>query len=267
MTADTPIRSKQNPIIKRIGAVRAGLEPQTVIIEGDRLVDDAIDAGIEIEVVLVGDDRAQRAEDLGRRRQPVQLVDHELMERISGLKSAPGSLALCAAPASLELERLAIDGRTLLLVAAGVADPGNLGALARSAEAFGAHALIVARGGASPWNERALRGSMGSLLRLPVAHGLEADQIARTLSSRGVRQVYAATRGGHDAHRFDWKGPLAIWVSGETGALPPSMQRFEPVTIPMAPPVESLNVAVAAAILLFASGRTAAVKGRPAIDD
>jgi TrmH family RNA methyltransferase len=256
MTADTPIRSKQNPIIKRIGAVRAGLEPQTVILEGDRLVLDALDAGVNLEIVLVGDNRAEFAVELMRRRHTVHLVDSELMERISGLKTSPGSLALCAAPASVALDRLPLDATTRILVAAGVADPGNLGALARSAEAFGARALAVARGGASPWNERAVRGSMGSLLRLPVAHGLEADEIAQTLSSRGVRQVYAATRDGADAHRFDWRGPLAIWVSGETGALPIARRDFESITIPMAPTVESLNVAVAAAILLFASGRT-----------
>lgn len=256
MTADTPIRSKQNPLIKRIGAVRAGLEPQSVILEGDRLVDDAIAAGVKLEVVLVADDRSQRADELARKRQPVQLVGCELMERISGVKTAPGSLALCAAPPSIELDRLAIGARTRVLVVAGVADPGNLGALARSAEAFGAAALIVARGGASPWNERALRGSMGSLLRLPVAHGMDVESIASKLTARGMRHVYAATRGGASAHEFDWKGPLAIWVSGETGALPAAKREFESVTIPMAPPVESLNVAVAAAILLFASQRT-----------
>ena len=74
---------------------------------------------------------------------------------------------------------------------------------------------------------------MGSLLRLPVAHDLDADAIARTLSSRGMRQVYAATRDGADAHRFDWRGPLAIWVSGETGALPIARPDFESVHCPL----------------------------------
>jgi TrmH family RNA methyltransferase len=178
------------------------------------------------------------------------------MESISGVKTAPGSLALCAAPPTMELHRLPIDPAARLLVAAGVSDPGNLGALARSAEAFRARALFIARGGASPWNERALRGSMGSLLRLPVAYGLAEDEIERMLTSRGVRHVYAATRGGADPLEFEWKGPLAIWVSGETGAMPATKRNFESVTIPMAPSVESLNVAVAAAILLFASQRT-----------
>lgn len=255
MTADTPIRSKQNPLIKRIGAVRAGLEPETLILEGDRLVVDALDAGVKLDTILVGDDRSDVAVELMRRRQTVHLVDKELMERVSGLKTSPGSLALCTAPAAVDLERLPIDASARVLVAAGVADPGNLGALARSAEAFGARALVVARGSASPWNERAVRGSMGSLLRLPVAHGLEGVAIAKALTSRGMRHVYAATRGGTDAHRFDWSGPVAIWVSGETGDAPAAQSKFEHVTIPMSPSVESLNVAVAAAILLFASQR------------
>jgi TrmH family RNA methyltransferase len=158
-------------------------------------------------------------------------------------------------PPAVDLAKIPLDERALLLVVAGVADPGNLGALARSAEAFGARALLVARGGASPWNEKALRGSMGSLLRLPVGHGTDAEAIARALAARKVRQVSAATRGGEPLESFDWRGPIALWMGSETGALPASARAFERVTIPMAGEVESLNVAVAAALLLHASGR------------
>ena len=142
-----------------------------------------------------------------------------------------------------------------MLVVAGVADPGNVGALARCAEAFGARAIVFAKGGASPWNEKALRGSMGSLLRVPVSYGASAETIAHELESRGVRQIVAATRGGKDPRAFDWDGPLALWITSETGALPPAASTFEKLTIPMAGRAESLNVTVAAALLLFASGR------------
>lgn len=255
MGSDTIIRSRENPLLKRLGAILAGHEPETLVLEGDRLVDDALDAGLVLEVVLVSESRSERAEELARKRIDVRRVDARLLERASRLETPPGILALCPVPPAIEIGRLELSPKTLLLVAAGVADPGNLGALARSAEAFGAEALLIASGGTSPWNGKALRGSMGSLLRLPVATRIEPDALAGELAARGVRQVAAATRGGADPARFDWKGPIALWISGETRALPESTRAFERVTIPMKPGVESLNVTVAAALLLHAAGR------------
>jgi TrmH family RNA methyltransferase len=266
MPSDSTIRSRAHPLIKRVGAVQAGREPGTIVLEGDRLIDDAIGAGLVLEALLVSDDRLDRAEKLERADQPVQLVDAALMQRVSALKTSPGTLALCPAPSSVSIEDLDLTGDALVLVVAGVADPGNLGALARCVEAFGARAMIVARGGASPWNDKALRGSMGSLLRLTVSCGSTAEEIANALRSRGVRQASAATRGGKAPQRFDWSGPLALWLTSETGALPPAASDFESITIPMSGGVESLNVTVAAALLLFASGRMGTATAVPRRD-
>ena len=260
------IRSKANPILKRVSAILAGREPETLVLEGDRLVDDALGARLAIELVLVAEERPERALDLSRYKVPVKLVETALLQRISALKTSPGILALCPAPRAIAIADIALDPRALLLVAAGVADPGNLGALARSAEAFGVRALIVASGSASPWNEKALRGSMGSLLRVPVCSGVDGDRIAMELRSRGVRQVCAATRGGADPARFDWSGALALWVGGETGSLPRAAREFESVTIPMAGGVESLNLTVAASLLLSAAGRVAHAKSVAKVD-
>ena len=259
--SDTTIRSRSNPLLKRIGAIQAGREPATLVLEGDRLIDDARAAGHALEIVLVDESRPARAAELERARVPSRLVEAGLLQRVSALKTSPGILALCPTPAPVDLAALAVGPRTLVLVVAGVADPGNLGALARAAEALGATALVCARGGASPWNEKALRGSMGSLLRLPVVRDADSDAVAATLAARGVRQVAAATRGGADPRRFDWRGPLALWIGAETGDLPASAARFETLTIPIRAAVESLNVTVAAALLLFASGRVDAGEG------
>jgi TrmH family RNA methyltransferase len=253
MASDEIIRSRANPLLKRAAGVLEGLEPGTIALEGDRLVDDALRAGRPFEAVLVAEHRTDRIGELVARGAPVRRVETELLERVSKLKTSPGILALAPTPPPLDLARIPLDERSILLVAAGVADPGNLGALARSAEAFGARALLVACGGASPWSEKALRGSMGSLLRLPVGYDADADGVAAALEKRHVRSVRAATRGGKDARSFDWKGPIAIWVGSETGSMPSRAETFEAVTIPMAGEVESLNVAVAASLLLFAS--------------
>jgi TrmH family RNA methyltransferase len=140
------------------------------------------------------------------------------------------------------------------VVVAGIQDPGNVGALARTAEAAGASALFVVEGGCSPFNAKALRGSMGSLLRLPVLRPSAAAEAFNELSGLGVHQVVAATRGGARFDAFTWKGPVALWFSGEAGRLDFSGGAApEAVTIPLQGGVESLNVGAAAAVLCFAA--------------
>ncbi len=255
MRAEDVVRSMQNPLVQRARAVLAGRDPAALVLQGDRLVDDALGAGLALEVALVADDRWERAEELARRGVAVRAVERDLLQRASSLTTSPGILAIAPVPAGVDLASVPCSDRTLIVVVAGVSDPGNLGAIARAAEAFGASALATVRGGASPWNDKALRGSMGSLLRLPVAAAVEAADLARTLAARGVRQARAGTRGGADPARFDWRGPIALWIGGETGALPAAAEGFDALTIPIAAGVESLNVAVAAAVLLSTSGR------------
>lgn len=251
MRSDATIRSRENPLLKRVGAVLAGRESGMLALEGDRLVDDALGAGLACEVVLVSDEREERARELELRSVSVRRVAADVLARLSALKTSPGIVALCAAPSSRSIGGLALDPRSLILVVDGIADPGNLGALARSAEAFGAAAVCLARGGASPWNEKALRGSMGSLLRLPVVAGMERAELLAALAARGVHQVRAGTRGGVDPARFDWRGPVAVWISGETGSEAAEQRALATLTIPIARGVESLNVAVAASLLLY----------------
>ncbi|MAG63792.1 hypothetical protein CMO84_09750 [Candidatus Woesearchaeota archaeon] len=246
------IRSRSNAGLKRMRAVLAGRERGALVLEGERLVRDAIRLGYPLEGLFVGDDSLELHESLGGEG---SLVEAALLQQASGLKTSPGVMALAAVPEALTFDQLDLEGDPLLLVVAGVADPGNLGALARSAEAAGGRALVLLAGGTSPWNAKALRGSMGSLLRLPVVIAADALQVGAELRDRGIRQVVAATRGGKAPADHDWAGPTALWVASETGALPDSGQGLEPLTIPIAGGVESLNVTVAASLLLFAAGR------------
>jgi hypothetical protein len=173
-----PIRSAAHPLLKRMGAILAGKERQACVLEGDRLVDDARAGRATIEVVLVAADRESRALELERGGLRVVRVDPELLARKSALRSSPGIAALAAAPRTAGLDELALAPDALLLVIAGVSDPGNLGALARSAEAAGARGLVLLPGTAHPFGDKALRGSMGSLLRLSVAFCESAAEAA-----------------------------------------------------------------------------------------
>ncbi len=273
MDTDAVIRSSANPLVKLARAVVAGREQGMIALEGDRLVDDALRSGLALRHVLVDTARGERAAQLAAAGLPVTLLASGLLDRISGLVTSPGVLALAEEPPSVALDALAVDARTLWLVVDGVQDPGNLGALARSAEALGASAILCVRGGVGPWNPKALRGSMGSLLRLPVhvaggasREGGDAQELARAIARRGVRAFTAATRGGTPLERFDFRGPLAFWVGAESGPGPTATAApldLERVTIPMAGAAESLNVTVAASLVLFAAGRVGDASGEP----
>ncbi|MDF1798119.1 MAG: RNA methyltransferase [Planctomycetota bacterium] len=252
------IRSASNAGIKRVRAAVAGKLPQLLLLEGDRLVDEALAEGLEFELLLVSEERTERLAELaGAGATPVEAG---LLARIGTLKSGPGIVGLARAPREVpvgELAELLGDGLPLVLVVCGIADPVNLGALARSAEAAGASALVWVSGGVSPHNPRALRGSMGSLLRLPVFAAGSAAEAAAALLAAGLVQVRADTRGGADPKRFDWRRPVALWIGPESGdgSALDGAGSFEGVTIPMAGGVESLNVTVAASLLLFAADR------------
>lgn len=254
-----PIRSATNPLLKRVRAAAAGRARGVILLEGDRLVDEGRRARLAFEVVLVSEERSQRLAELRRGGLPVRAVRGELLAGASRLKTPPGCLALAAEPPARTLAALPAAGPALLVAAAGIQDPGNLGALARTAEAAGAAALLVTAGGASPWNPKALRGSMGSLLRLPVIESERGEEAARELAERGFHNVCARTRGGAPYHQLDWSGRVALWFTGETGELPPALERaarrFTGVSIPLHNEVESLNVTAAAAVLLFAAAR------------
>jgi len=255
MSAKPVIESKANPLLKRAGAVAAGRDRDCILLEGERLVADALAAGWRLELLLVDADRGGDPERFAGEVDDRRVVADGLLDRVSALKTSPGVLALAPPPTERQLSDLELVADALILVVAGVADPGNFGALARSAEAAGVSALCVLPGGVSPWNAKALRGSMGSLLRLPVCTTESAEALVEQLSRLNVRSVTADTRGGKPWRDFDWTGRIALWVAAETGDAPQLSRGFEGVTIPMAGAAESLNVTVATSLLLFAAGR------------
>jgi TrmH family RNA methyltransferase len=249
------IRSRSNAALKRVDRVGRGKEEGLVLLEGERLVRDAIGAGLEAELLLVREDLADRFEDLAG--PSTRRVAEPLFDRLGTLSTPPGVLGVFARPAVLGEAALEadLDRHALVLGVAGVADPGNLGALARCAEAAGATALVVAPGGARPFTPKALRGSMGSLLRLDVYEVGDLERVVSALGGAGFDQCVAATRGGDALGDRRFGERVAIWMSAETGEAPAALEACAPVSIPMAGEVESLNVTVAGALMLFAARR------------
>ena len=144
----------------------------------------------------------------------------------------------------------------LVVVAAGVRDPGNLGALVRSAEAAEATGLLVIEGSADPYRDKALRGSAGSAFRLPCLT-LDVNAAVDLLTGRGVQILVAVRAGAISCWDVDWTRPSAVVLGAEGHGIPARLADAGTgsVAIPLADPVESLNVAVAAGVLLFEARR------------
>ena len=144
----------------------------------------------------------------------------------------------------------------LLVVLHGIQDPGNLGAILRSADAAGAGAALVSGETADPYHPRSVRASMGSIFRLPPV-AADADSLPSALRERGIRCIGTDPREGRAYSDVDLRGSVALFLGRESRGLPPDLAQGLDllVTIPMREGVESLSVGAAAAVLLFEAAR------------
>ncbi|HEV2445445.1 MAG TPA: RNA methyltransferase [Candidatus Sulfopaludibacter sp.] len=260
MTKMETITSAANPLVKdvRRAVARGGLtDDGCCVAETFHLLEEALRSGCDVRAVLVAESMASRVTGV----KPVALPD-ALLRSMAGTESSPGVIALVK-PREWTLEDL-LRGRPLIVVLDELQDPGNAGAIVRTAEAFGATGAIFVRGTASPHNPKTLRASAGSLFRLPVLHGMDGAVAREALRGRGVELIVSVpARPGEPAcppSEVDMTGACALIIGNEargvTGDLSAGARR---VSIPTVG-VESLNAAVAAGILLYESRRQRAIQ-------
>lgn len=247
------ITSRQNETVKTIRRLRRS-KGDHALLEGPHLVDAALVGGLKLETVLVTAKFAQSQAGLelqNRLPDPTLLVAPELLDQLMDADSPRGILGVVqlSRPALSELPPIN-DGFVLFLD--GMQDPGNLGALARVAEAVAARAMVLGPGTASPNHARALRASAGSLLRLPVATATVPELSALGALSQAP-WVGLLPKGGEDLYEAELDGPfiLAVGSEGRGLASETSARLDRQLTIPAALPVQSLNATVAAAVVLF----------------
>jgi TrmH family RNA methyltransferase len=164
--------------------------------------------------------------------------------------------ALLKPPAFSSAQLLDRSGEGPLLVAAGLQDPGNLGTILRSAEAFGAAGIFLTEGTVSAYNSKVLRGSAGSIFRLPWLR-IPSTELIPLLRAHGVRLLATSSHQGTPLPQISWTLPLAIFIGNEGAGLSRELSRQmdETVAIPQAAQVESLNAGVAASIVLYEAAR------------
>jgi TrmH family RNA methyltransferase len=256
------ITSRQNPLVARFRDAARGESEGIMLLDGAHLVGDAAAAGIALLIAAVtpaaleDDDLQALVSALGGQGVEVTLVSAPVMDALSPVRSSSAIVALAERPA-VPADAFYGGQAPLIVVVVDVQDPGNIGAIVRVAEAAGGTGVVAAGASASPFSWKGLRGSMGSALRLPIVTGVTADEALDTARRHGCRIVAAVPRDGRPIFEADLSGPIAILIGGEGQGLPAPLvdAADERVTIPMQPPVESLNAAVTAALLLYEARR------------
>ena len=264
------IASRHNAVVKTFRGLarrRSDIEGH-VLLEGEHLVSEALRAGVQVttaalasRVLTRGLDTDEHsvgrlADRLAGHGARVLSVSESVMAAMSPVQTPSGIVAI-AEIAPPPLERVMEGAVPLVAILAGVQDPGNLGAVIRTAEAAGATGLVACPPSADPYSWKALRGAMGSTFRLPVPSRVALHDALLAARRRGLTIAAAVPRGGTPMHQFDFRRPLALMLGGEGAGLSATELDHADVrvTIPMRPPVESLNVAVSAALILYEAFR------------
>lgn len=256
------VQSRQNARVKELRAAfsrSARTEGGLIAIEGEHLLQEAIASGLRIAGVFVRSGKEALPDRVGVPEATEIIALPADVFASAVLTESPQGIAALVRPPSFSLEQMLGAPHALILIAAGVQDPGNLGTLIRSAEAFGATGYIALPGTVSTDNQKTLRASAGSIFRLPgfaICPDSE-DRLFQELTERGIKTVAAVANQGECLALHDLVQPCALIVGNEGGGITSGILRRVDarVTIPTPGLVESLNAAVAGSILLYEAAR------------
>jgi TrmH family RNA methyltransferase len=265
--ARAPLTSRRSPIVARYRAAAKGDLEGLLLLDGPHLVADALAANVTIEHAVFATDASGAAEirpllaQLSARAIDTAAASSSVMAAVSPLRSPSAIVAIARRPEA-DMTHCYAAAHPLVLIADDVQDPGNMGAIVRVAEAGGATGVLAAGISADPYGWKALRGSMGSTLRLPVDRVADVERAVAHARSKGCRVIATAPRGGRSVFDVDMRSATAVLIGGEGAGLPAALiaAADERITIPMQAPVESLNAAVTAAIIVYEARRQRTVK-------
>lgn len=228
-------------------------------IEGERILEEAIRSGLRLEAVFFSESAESRADRLlpqiGNNVE-TWLVPDQLFSTAVPSESPQGVAALVRMK-EFKVEEV-VDGarRGLLLAVAGLQDPGNLGTILRSGEAFGAGGVLVGDNSVNLLNWKVVRASAGSIFRLPVAR-CKLEQVVPILRDRGIRLLATSSHKGMPVYEVPWAEAAAVFIGSEGAGLPRELlsKMDGVIAIPHSPRVESLNAGIAASIVLYEASR------------
>jgi TrmH family RNA methyltransferase len=258
------LTSKHNPLVRtiRLAAGQArSCPPDLVVGEGLRVLEEANLAGCTFEAVLIDENFGVNAREAALldswqlRKVPVRRVSASLLKDLSDVVSPQGAVALVRIP-RLTMAGVKPKPAPLLLCLSGIQDPGNLGALLRSARAAGVTLVICTMGTVSVRNPKTIRASAGACFHIPVVEGLQPEELIQFCRKQHISMLQARGDAGHSCWTTDLTKPTAIILGNEARGLASAIWGDIPsIRVPMIPGVESLNVAVAGSVLLFEAYR------------
>jgi RNA methyltransferase, TrmH family len=258
-----PITSLTNPRVKAAVRLRDRSERDLTgltIVDGAREILRALDAGVHVEQAFVAPELLRSpdghavAERLRHRSSTLE-VSPNVLARVAFGQRSDGVVAVVTTPGG-SLDDLVLPADPLVVVAEGIEKPGNLGAVIRTADGAGASAVIAADPRTDLFNPNAIRASLGTIFGLPVVGASTPDTLA-WLIGNGIRPIAARVDAPDAYTSVDLRGPLAIVLGSEAGGLSAAWAdpRVVPVAIPMRGIADSLNVSIAAAVLLYEARR------------
>ena len=268
--ADSRLRrvsSRQNTLVKDLRKALSQGEPTAegyLAIEGVRIIEEAIRSGLRFHAVFFSEAGSAHATRLlpqiGSHVEVLLLPDEVFVSAVS-TESPQGVAALVKLRPQKFEDLLESPADSLLVGVAGIQDPGNLGTIIRSAEAFGARAVLLGEKTVSHFNPKTVRGSAGSIFREPLIRVKLGESITR-LKQHGMHVLATSSHKGKPLHDADFTGAAMIVVGNEGAGIPQEILSLadELVTIPHSPRVESLNAGIAASILLYEAARQRSVK-------
>jgi TrmH family RNA methyltransferase len=257
-----PLSGRHNPRLKelRLAFRRGELTAQgECAIEGVKLVEEALRSSQRLSGVFFSESARPVAEKLLPQlsaRTEAHVLPNALFNSVVPSEAPQGVAALVKWRSLSAAQILERSQSAPIVVAAGLQDPGNLGTLFRSAEAFGAAGIFLNEGTVSPYNPKVLRGSAGSIFRLPFFQ-IPSGELIALLRQHGVRLLATSSHKGTPLPEVSWTLPLALFIGNEGAGLPREImhQMDETLVIPQAAQVESLNAGVAASIVLYEAAR------------
>ncbi|MBX3282140.1 MAG: RNA methyltransferase [Acidobacteria bacterium] len=262
--SDEVISSKDNARLKAARQVRDGRDRSMIFIEGLRLANEALRSDIAIREGFItaefqaSDAGGALARDLARADIAFSTCSDSAFRSIADTTNPQGIVLLADRPASADIEDIIASEEPLLFVYCfEVNDPSNLGALLRTAEAAGVSMVILSPRSTDPFTAKALRASMGAALRIPIATGIDLDELKRFTKEHRLRSFAADAAGEQNYFDVDLRDRAVIVLGGEANGLPTEVAEAcdARVKIPMHEGVESLNLAVSGGILLYEAVR------------
>jgi TrmH family RNA methyltransferase len=256
------VEGRHNSQIKELRRAfdRADLTEEGVCaVEGMRIIEEAIRSGLRLQTVFFSASAEGRAHKLLPQlaaNVETLLLPEKLFESAVPSESPQGVAALVRCRQFTVADVLAHTATGPLLAVSGLQDPGNMGTILRSAEAFGAGGILLGEGTVSPFNWKVVRASAGSVFRLPIAKAKLLPLLPQ-LEASGLRLVATTSHGGTILEEAKLSGPLAIFIGSEGAGLPKELlaKMDSILSIPHSPQVESLNAGVAASIVLYEAAR------------